>query len=231
MKSILQDSALCDLRRRLAPSQFLSLSPTFIAPHFCSWLERNDLSGTIPASWANLTSLRRLVIRPGNPILCGPVPPGLPFFLCSDEDVSCLRNQPTLPVCSAAAGPTPEGAAAAGGPADGGAAPSAPAADGSSAASGGGGGGGGVSAAAIAVPVAVGSVLLAALAGGLFVAARRRRRRREQQEEADRKAFEERRVVVSCRIDAAVCCCCSCGCCCCCGAGKLSPQFMCAAQQ
>lgn len=38
-------------------------------------------SGRIPQQWTGLSSLERLVVRPGNPYLCGPVPPNLPFLL------------------------------------------------------------------------------------------------------------------------------------------------------
>lgn len=43
------------------------------------WVDANDLSGTIPASWANLPQLEQLYVKPGNPRLCGPLPPGIKF--------------------------------------------------------------------------------------------------------------------------------------------------------
>jgi hypothetical protein len=43
-------------------------------------LSNNRLSGPLPASWANFTQLLRLVLKPGNDGLCGPVQePELPF--------------------------------------------------------------------------------------------------------------------------------------------------------
>ncbi|KAL4437441.1 hypothetical protein ABPG75_004580 [Micractinium tetrahymenae] len=145
-------------------------------------LQRNNLTGAIPASWAQLRSLRRLVVRPGNPQLCGPIPPGLPFSVCTDEDVSCVREQPTLldgecqvvPAPGAAVPPTVSPAAVPPQPA----APAAPP-SGSS--------GGGVHAAEIAAPVAVGTALLAAAGLAVFAAGRRRKRRRA--EEAARAAI------------------------------------------
>ena len=39
----------------------------------------NNLSGPIPSSYANFTRLQRLVLKPENDFMCGPVPPNLPF--------------------------------------------------------------------------------------------------------------------------------------------------------
>lgn len=43
------------------------------------WLDGNELSGTIPASWASLPALEQVYVKPGNPKLCGPLPPGINF--------------------------------------------------------------------------------------------------------------------------------------------------------
>jgi hypothetical protein len=148
--------------------------------HACRFLERNSLSRTVPPQWANLSSLSRLTLRPGNAKLCGPLPAGLPFAICTDEDISCLKDRPTLleGSCAAAAG--------------GGAAPRPSPAPPDS-------GGGGVSAVAIAVPVAVGAALLAAAAGCCAWAAvrRRRRQRRQQEDEELRAAARARSMAVS----------------------------------
>lgn len=58
----------------------------------CRLLANNNISGRIPDSWTNFTSLQRLVVKPGNEYLCGPVPPNLPFKLCDEGDPSCLRS-------------------------------------------------------------------------------------------------------------------------------------------
>ena len=142
-------------------------------PH--SLLQRNNLTGAIPASWTQLSSLRRLVVRPGNPQLCGPIPAGVPFSVCTDEDVSCARQQPRLleGPCAVAPAPAPGAAEPAaappapGAPPEQGAEPPPPS-------------GGGVNAAAIAAPVAVGVALLAAAGLGMYAAGRRRKRRREE---------------------------------------------------
>lgn len=139
-------------------------SPCRLLPR--SWLERNYLSGSIPAAWAGLSSLDRLVVRPGNPRLCGPVPAGLPFSVCTDEDPSCLRQQPELQCTEPAAATAGDGGA--------------PQASSD-------GGGGGVPVAAIAAPV-VGGVALLLAAAAVFVAARRRRRRRHDEEVAGKVA-------------------------------------------
>ena len=44
----------------------------------CRSLERNELSGAVPAAWSNITSLKRVVIQPGNSQLCTTAPPGEP---------------------------------------------------------------------------------------------------------------------------------------------------------
>jgi hypothetical protein len=69
----------------------------------------NNLSGPIPTTFANFSNLQRLVIKPGNPYLCGPIPPNLPFQLCNDLDLSCLKIPVVLrPVCPPNLEPTPE---------------------------------------------------------------------------------------------------------------------------
>ena len=42
-------------------------------------LERNDLSGTISGTWGTLGQVRRLLIKPGNDRLCGPLPSNLTY--------------------------------------------------------------------------------------------------------------------------------------------------------
>lgn len=163
------------------------LPPAFLPPALsflfllCSWLERNNLTGGVPASWAALTSLRRLVLRPGNPELCGPVPPGLPFSICTDADVSCIRQKTDLMEdrCQAGVPPAAPAPAPAGGGAGPASAPPSATAPGTPPTTGSSAGGGGVSAAAIAAPVAVGVAMLAAVLAGLYVAGRRRKRQGE----------------------------------------------------
>ncbi|KAL4437438.1 hypothetical protein ABPG75_004577 [Micractinium tetrahymenae] len=158
-------------------------------------LENNDLSGTVPAQWSGLRSLSRLIIRPGNDRLCGPLPPGLPFRLCDERDLTCLRTPVQLaPTCGAilappvAEGPAPEaepgtqrGTGAgmvAGGPA---AAPAPTGSGSGTGSSGSGGGGGGANVGAIVGGVVGGVAGLSIVAGLLaLLLARRRRQRREQ---------------------------------------------------
>lgn len=69
----------------------------------------NNLSGPIPSTFANFSNLQRLVIKPGNPYLCGPIPNNLPFQLCNDLDLSCLKVPVVLrPVCPPSLEPVPE---------------------------------------------------------------------------------------------------------------------------
>lgn len=140
------------------------------------WLQRNELSGTVPASWAALNSLERLVLRPGNPELCGPVPSGLPFYICTDADASCLKERPTLLEGSCAPAASPAGEPA-------GTGASMPQAGQS-------GSEDGVPVAAIAVPVAVGVPLLAA--GFLAWAAVRRRQQLRRDAAAAQQAAQHR---------------------------------------
>ncbi|GAB4814550.1 hypothetical protein N2152v2_001596 [Parachlorella kessleri] len=151
------------------------------------WLERNNLTGTIPPEWAGFEPLQRLIIRPGNPHLCGPIPPNLPFSLCDDSDVSCARvvpsldgpNCPVLPPPSPGEVPSPPGATP---PSPGG--PPAPPSPGGGDNGGETSGGGGSSfpVAAVAAPVAAAAVIAAALAA--FLVRRRRRRRAEEEAKA-----------------------------------------------
>lgn len=57
-------------------------------------LTDNDLTGTVPASWLQLPSLRDVVVSPGNPELCTAVPLGAQFTLCSSADMLCLTPLP-----------------------------------------------------------------------------------------------------------------------------------------
>lgn len=64
----------------------------------------NDLSGTIPASWAQLPSLKQLYVRPGNERLCGRLPPNATFQLCDASGNSACSLQVSLdssPYCQA----------------------------------------------------------------------------------------------------------------------------------
>ena len=121
----------------------------------CRELAGNSFSGTIPASWAQLPNLDKVVLQPGNPRLCPQPPQGATFSLCG---VSPLCSPTDLNTTSCAAyAVTP---------------------------SSGGGGGGGSSfpVAAVAVPVAV-VVALAAAAGVILWMRRRKQRRQQQQQE------------------------------------------------
>ncbi|KAL4421913.1 hypothetical protein ABPG77_005197 [Micractinium sp. CCAP 211/92] len=163
-------------------------------------LENNDLSGTIPAQWGGLRSLSRLIIRPGNERLCGPLPPGLPFRLCDERDLTCLRTPVQLaPTCGpilappAAEGPAPEAEPGVGGGLTGagtGEPPPAtvpPSSGGSDepASSTGSSGGDGTNVGAIVGGV-VGGAAAAALAAGLLtlLIVRRRRERRKHERRA-----------------------------------------------
>jgi hypothetical protein len=59
----------------------------------CSALAGNDLSGTIPASWAEqLPLLERVTVQPGNDDLCAWVPAGAAFQACWQGDVMCWSS-------------------------------------------------------------------------------------------------------------------------------------------
>uniref|UniRef100_A0A1D2A5N4 Protein kinase domain-containing protein n=2 Tax=Auxenochlorella protothecoides TaxID=3075 RepID=A0A1D2A5N4_AUXPR len=55
-------------------------------------VQGNALSGFVPSSWAQLSSLQRLVVRPGNEELCGPLPGGSAFVVCSEAGANCTRS-------------------------------------------------------------------------------------------------------------------------------------------
>ncbi|KAL4424194.1 hypothetical protein ABPG75_001495 [Micractinium tetrahymenae] len=57
-------------------------------------LNSNDLTGTVPASWLQLASLRDVVVAPGSPGLCAAPPMGAQFTLCSADDLLCLASVP-----------------------------------------------------------------------------------------------------------------------------------------
>jgi hypothetical protein len=102
LKSLdLNDTKLSGLLPRELPSAFPQLQVLQLA--------NNNFSGPIPPSLANSTSnLQRVVLKPGNDLLCGPVP-DLPFQLCDDRDLTCLRLPvKLLPECPAGLPPEPE---------------------------------------------------------------------------------------------------------------------------
>lgn len=116
-------------------------------------LAGNSFSGTIPASWAQLPNLDKVVLQPGNPQLCPQAPQGATFSLCG---VSPLCSPTDLNTTSCAAyAVTPSS-------------------------SGGGGGDSSFPVTAVAVPVAV--VVALAAAAGVFLWLRRRKQRRQQQQ-------------------------------------------------
>lgn len=55
----------------------------------CSTIPGNALTGTIPASWAQLASLQQVTLQPGNPGLCPALPEGANFMLCDAVDKYC----------------------------------------------------------------------------------------------------------------------------------------------
>ncbi|KAG7667074.1 putative serine/threonine-protein kinase [Nannochloris sp. 'desiccata'] len=79
----LNDTGISGLIPRDIPRAYPQLQSLILA--------YNNLSGPIPPSLASATTLRRVVIKPGNDFLCGPVPENLPFQLCDDRDLTCLR--------------------------------------------------------------------------------------------------------------------------------------------
>lgn len=76
-----------------------------------SLLQGNTLTGSIPATWANLTSLQRIVLQPGNAELC-PLPPSTAGFkVCKEGDVLCVPGSLpyTYDTCNAAPPPPDSG--------------------------------------------------------------------------------------------------------------------------
>lgn len=59
-------------------------------------MQWNMLQGKVPSSWANLSSLRALWVRPGNYQLCGSPPPLAAFHLCKEVDAQCAPLRLTL---------------------------------------------------------------------------------------------------------------------------------------
>jgi hypothetical protein len=90
----LNDTGISGLLPKNIPMAFPQLQSLLLA--------YNNLSGPIPPSLVNETSLRKVVIKPGNEFLCGPIPENLPFQLCDDRDVTCLRlSVDLMPECPA----------------------------------------------------------------------------------------------------------------------------------
>lgn len=54
-------------------------------------LQGNNLTGTVPASWANLKQLSRITLYPGNPGLCGHKPGDASFKVCHADDQLLCR--------------------------------------------------------------------------------------------------------------------------------------------
>ncbi|KAI7837019.1 hypothetical protein COHA_009097 [Chlorella ohadii] len=194
----------------LSPLSATPFGNTRTAPHRWPWCAARLESCPVDQlcfpkqDWTGFETLSRLVIKPGNPRLCGPAPQGLGFSLCDDRDLTCLRIPINLsstcePVQAAARPPAEEmlaealrsppagggggGAAAAApvlAPAPAGGAPASGEPSGSSSS---GSSGGGTNVGAIVGGV-VGGVAAVAIAGALlaFVLGRRRREQRRRQE-------------------------------------------------
>lgn len=91
------------------------LTPPPSPPALCpplprSTLSGNNLTGTIPAGWAGLPALTKVVLQPGNPGVCTTAPPGAEFKVCSASDKLCLPAEPQPGACPPTAG-TVSGAA------------------------------------------------------------------------------------------------------------------------
>lgn len=115
----------------------------------------NALSGTIPASWAQLPRLRQVVVQPGNAAMCAEAPAGAAFQLCQAGDrISEVSCQAAVPSDASQCGGQPSGNSSSSFPV-----------------------------AAVAVPVAV--VGTAALAAAGYVLWRRRRRTMSAQGSAE----------------------------------------------
>ena len=67
----------------------VSLGTTASLPVQVLGMQWNMLQGRIPPSWANLSSLRAVWVRPGNYQLCGSTPALAPFHLCKEVDTRC----------------------------------------------------------------------------------------------------------------------------------------------
>ena len=132
--------------------------------HPCSDISSNNITGTIPATWAQLGSLEKIILQPGNPALCPDAPANATFKLCDvTDDVLCITPLSLdAPACNDNGGGTGGG----GGGSNGGDS---------------GSGGSSFPVAAVAVPVAV--VAAAALAGGLLLWRRQKRRQQVQQQQ------------------------------------------------
>ena len=94
-RSVLVPCTLCLLVLAPAASRCPPPKPLHAPAHPPTHLPRsalqgNALTGTIPGAWANLTSLRRLVLQPGNAALCPLAPAGTTFKVCDQSDVLCV---------------------------------------------------------------------------------------------------------------------------------------------
>lgn len=71
----------------------------------CRNIAANNFSGAIPASWATLPELSKVVAQPGNPQLCPLPPDGSPAMLqvCSDGPL-CLPSDLNISICATTAG-------------------------------------------------------------------------------------------------------------------------------
>ncbi|KAK2080725.1 hypothetical protein QBZ16_000579 [Prototheca wickerhamii] len=58
-------------------------------------IQRNQLTGTIPASWSQLPSLTALTVRPGNDGLCAALPEGSSIQFCEEQWGSCTATDQT----------------------------------------------------------------------------------------------------------------------------------------
>lgn len=88
---------LCALHPPIRPSAhpLMSLLLSSGSPRclLCRAIAGNSLSGSIPASWAQLTHLAAVTMQPGNPSMCTGVPEGAHFKLCQAGSFVC--SEPT----------------------------------------------------------------------------------------------------------------------------------------
>jgi hypothetical protein len=77
----------------------------------CRTVTGNNLSGSVPDSWAQLASLDRITMQPGNPDMCTGLPPDAVFKLCKAGDQLCL-DQPVSNSSNCAPPPPPAPASA-----------------------------------------------------------------------------------------------------------------------